>query len=404
MKNKRLVFFSFFLLLCGAVFFWGMKAFYRPLAPALQSRDVPSALISTKTAIVNDLGIQLTPLPAEIFTQELPIIDELPTETSTSPEKGSVLSPSLEIPTISATKNEEEEQSIPTTTKGICNRTGVMTILVIGSDYRGKEYLYGLADVIRVVRIDFDRSSIKVLALPRDLWVRIPGLEARNIEYGKINQAYLFGTPGMGYYEGLAGGAGLMAETLYENFGVFPDHYLVVSMATVVEAIDLIGGIDITLPAPVDGNFVLPDGSSQKLGYFPAGPQHFSGEKVLRFMRVRYGYSDQKRIDNQTLVLNAAWDKIRKSRLLLGRVALYGGETILKKKVLTDFSPSDVSLFVCLARELETRDIQFVNLPSDTIQAGIIYSDIQHDNVFVFLPDLDRLRPIIQQFWNGTWP
>ncbi len=36
-----------------------------------------------------------------------------------------------------------------------CNGPSAMTILLIGSDERGDDYLYGLADSIRLVRIDF---------------------------------------------------------------------------------------------------------------------------------------------------------------------------------------------------------------------------------------------------------
>ena len=34
-----------------------------------------------------------------------------------------------------------------------------MTLLVIGSDERSEDYLYGLADSIRIVRIDFTDSQ-----------------------------------------------------------------------------------------------------------------------------------------------------------------------------------------------------------------------------------------------------
>ena len=54
-----------------------------------------------------------------------------------------------------------------------------------------EDYLYGLADEIRVVRVDFVTPKVTVLALPRDLWVEIPEIEdAYGITHGKLNQAY----------------------------------------------------------------------------------------------------------------------------------------------------------------------------------------------------------------------
>jgi anionic cell wall polymer biosynthesis LytR-Cps2A-Psr (LCP) family protein len=51
-----------------------------------------------------------------------------------------------------------------------------MTILAIGSDERNADYLYGLADAIRIIRIDFITPSVSILDFPRDLWVEIPGI------------------------------------------------------------------------------------------------------------------------------------------------------------------------------------------------------------------------------------
>ncbi|MCU0487013.1 MAG: hypothetical protein MUC85_12990 [Anaerolineales bacterium] len=53
----------------------------------------------------------------------------------------------------------------------VCGGPTQMTILLIGSDYRGDGFLYGLADAIRLVRIDFTIPAVSVLDFPRDLRV-----------------------------------------------------------------------------------------------------------------------------------------------------------------------------------------------------------------------------------------
>jgi len=66
-----------------------------------------------------------------------------------------------------------------------------MNILAIGSDARGANYLYGLADIMRLVRVDFINARVTILEVPRDLWVEIPGISDHyNITHGKMNQAY----------------------------------------------------------------------------------------------------------------------------------------------------------------------------------------------------------------------
>ena len=97
----------------------------------------------------------------------------------------------------------------------VCGGPELMTILLIGSDYRGDGYLYGLADAIRIVRIDFTVPSVTVLDFPRDLWVEIPGIaDHYGLTHGKLNQAYFYGSEGMGYYDGPGEGPGLLARTL----------------------------------------------------------------------------------------------------------------------------------------------------------------------------------------------
>ena len=91
--------------------------------------------------------------------------------------------------------------------------------------------------------------------IPRDLWVEIPGISDHyGITHGKLNQAYFFGNPGMGYYDGPGEGPGLLARTLEQNFGLSVDHYLAVDIKTFVRLIDAMDGIDIYVDSKIDLN------------------------------------------------------------------------------------------------------------------------------------------------------
>ena len=75
----------------------------------------------------------------------------------------------------------------------LCGGPITMSILAVGSDTRATGYLYGLADVIRLVRVDFVNGRVSILEVPRDLWVQIPEIaDHYNISQGKLNQAYLY--------------------------------------------------------------------------------------------------------------------------------------------------------------------------------------------------------------------
>lgn len=289
--------------------------------------------------------------------------------------------------------------STTTAQPGICGEGGVWTILAIGQDYRGEgdEYLYGLADVIRLIRVDFTNSKISVLAIPRDLWVHIPDLADQKIDFGKINQAYFFGTPGMGHFTGTGGGAGLLAETLKFNFGIYPDHYVVVSMNAFVHIIDAVGGIDLTLTQAVDGNVKF------AMGYYPAGNYHFNGSEALMFSRIRYGYTELKRIDNESIILNALFDKINSPEVkvnLLEVAKVFQDEN----SVRTDLSPANLATLVCAAGKIDKGNIKMATLPKDSFTGQMIFSSIQNDDTFAYIPNTAKVQQAIDQFKTGIWP
>jgi LCP family protein required for cell wall assembly len=295
--------------------------------------------------------------------------------------------------------------SVPTSAKPtVCNRSDTMYILAIGEDYRGGggDYLYNLSDVIRIVRVDFSTPSVSVLAIPRDLWVHIPELSDQHIDYGKINQAYFFGTPGMGHYDGPGGGAGLLADTLYYNFGIFPDHYVDVSMNAFAKIVDAVGGIDVTLTKPVDGDVTV-DGETQHLGVYPADTYYFGGATALNFARIRYGYPDSKRIDDQTILIKALYDKITSSSANFNLLGI--ANTFVKDNtVLTDLSPADVSDLYCLSKRINTSDIKLMTLPSDSFTVQIIFSPIQNNYVSADVPDTAKVIQYLRKFMDGNLP
>jgi LCP family protein required for cell wall assembly len=271
-----------------------------------------------------------------------------------------------------------------------------MTILALGVD-GDNDYLYGLSDVIRVVRVDFITPKVTVLDIPRDLWVEIPDIEeAYGITHGKLNQAYFYGTPGMGYYEGPGAGAGLLARTLDLNFNLPVDHYGAVNMGTFVKIVDAVGGIEIYLPTDVDGTPV--DDKTEDMGYFYAGQQHFNGDQALRFARVRKRYNVFTRASNQDMVLCALKEEITSPSVLPKIPQIIAA---FQDAVLTDLSPEQLAQLACLVPQLDTENIIFTGIPEDILTQGRVYSPQLKAETFVWEADYDIIRDIINQFMAG---
>jgi LCP family protein required for cell wall assembly len=277
-----------------------------------------------------------------------------------------------------------------------------MLILGVGAD-SGDEYLYGLADVIRIVRVDFVTPKVTVLSMPRDLWVELPpGIQSPSgnvVSNSKLNQAYFYGGPGMGYYDGPGAGPGLLARTLEGNFGLLVDHYGAVNMYTFSRIVDAVGGIDLYLPTDVDGRPV--DSKTEDMGYFYAGQRHFNGDQALRFARIRKKYNDFTRMDHQNMVLCALKEKITSPAVLPKIPQIIAS---FKDSVLTDLSLEQLGQLACLAPHLKRENLIFTSLPEEILGSGTVYSPIQKNTTYVVEADFEVIRNYVDQFVAGTWP
>lgn len=313
----------------------------------------------------------VTPKPTETQKRSRPAATKMPTPT---PD-----------PTITLTP----------TAKPICGAPPSMTILVSGVTSR--KYLSGLADAIRFVRVDFQDPNISVLALPRDLWVHIPALEDYGITHGKLNQAYYYGTEGMGFYDEPGYGSSLLASTLHQNYGVQVDHYVVVNLNAFRGVIDAIGGIDVYLVRDVYYDYF----GKPKL-YLKAGQHHLDGEKAEMLARSRITIGDYGRIHHQTMIIKAV---VRK---LLTPTGLKAVPEIYRQfigNIQTDLSPSQISSLVCLAGEINLeKDVRFGVIPYEYTESEIIYDEFRRIETSVLKGNVDKIRLLIADFQAGLWP
>jgi LCP family protein required for cell wall assembly len=277
----------------------------------------------------------------------------------------------------------------------LCGGPPVMTMLGIGIDTEDLEYYYGLGDVIRIVRIDFVTPKVSALSLPRDIWVEIPGISDHyGITHGKLNQSYLYGTKGMGYYDGPGGGAGLMALTLVHNFGLYVDHFGIGNMAAVSKMIDVVGGIDITLEQGIDG-------SSVDMDYLEAGIHHFNGNQAVQYSRIRNQDSDLHRINRQTQVLYSLLEKVRDPAVLPQIPNLMN---TLDDVVITDLSLADLNQLRCLIPHINEDNLLIASLPKNLLQEDRQWDPHQEADTWVYRADFEAIRTLLVHFQNGNWP
>ncbi len=120
------------------------------------------------------------------------------------------------------------------------------------------------SDTIMVMRVDPSGRQAAVLSFPRDLWVRIPG-KGKN----RINSAYV------------KDDYSLLAQTLYDNFGIVVDHYIQVDFCAFKRIVDAVGGVAVPFDTPiVDKNVGI--------NITEAGCHTFTGDEALAYVRSRH--------------------------------------------------------------------------------------------------------------------
>jgi LCP family protein required for cell wall assembly len=342
----------------------------KPLGPSL---DMAITDTSTSTS---------TPL----LKADLPVAStQTPTPTATASLALPTIVPVLKVPTVE--------------NKTLCNGPSSMTILLIGSDERTEGYYYGLADSIRLVRLDFSSARITTLDIPRDLWVEIPGISDHyGIQYGKLNQAYFFGNPGMGYYDGPGEGPGLLSRTLLQNFGVSVDHYLAVDVRTFMRIIDAMGGIDIYISEKLDLN-PNRDGKNPKY-VLEAGLNHLDGRVTLVLAMNRYPTIFQ-RAKNQDMVLKAVEKKLLSPAILPKLPRLI---SIFSKSVQTDLSPNDISKLVCLSQYVTKENTSMLSFPEEMFTGEHVYDPYRNVTTYVMETDFHLMGTYFKDFQEGRWP
>ncbi|OGO29091.1 MAG: hypothetical protein A2136_10505 [Chloroflexi bacterium RBG_16_54_11] len=286
----------------------------------------------------------------------------------------------------------------PQPVQTICGGPPVLTLLVIGSDSRDSGYYAGLADTIRVVRFDFATPSMIMVDFPRDLWVEIPGISEHGVDHGKINQAYFFGNPGMGYYDGADAGPGLLAKTLQLNYGLHRiDNYIAVDMHTFRNIIDSIGGIDVN----ISNGLNLNQGDSSNPDYvFSPGINHLDGERALILARSRIPSTFQ-RARFQNIVLEALKDKLLDPAMIPQLPGLF---TQFNQSVQTDLSLKEINKLICLGQALSPENISMVAFPEEMFTSEHTYDPYRGVSTSTLGVDNALMRSYIADFMKGTWP
>ncbi len=205
---------------------------------------------------------------------------------------------------------------------------GYRNIVLFGVDARANTYDNSRSDCIIIASINEDTNEVKLTSIYRDTYVYIEGHG-----YDKITHAYAYGGPE------------LAINTINKNFDLDITEFVAVNFDAVVDIIDAIDGVNITIESDelnyINDYISAVDSQmgkrTQKVT--KTGNQTLSGVQALAYSRIRYtAGGDYKRTERMRDVLNASFSKAK--TMSVGK--LNNLADILLPKVYTNITSNEI--------------------------------------------------------------
>jgi LCP family protein required for cell wall assembly len=253
--------------------------------------------------------------------------------------------------------------------------TGRINILLMGEDNVDGTRR---SDTVAFVAVDIDERNMRVLSLPRDTRVRIPGHGNQ-----KLNHAYAYGN------------ADLLRDTVEEFLGTTIHYYVKIDYDNFPKLVDLVGGVDIFVGKPMK----YEDRRGHLKIDIPAGKQRMDGDTALKYVRFRKdALGDIGRVQRQQQFLKALLHRMYEPENMV-RFAPLAKE--ITNTLKTDMRPSLTLQLCSFVKKLdkETDRVFFLMLPgTPAIIDSLSYWVAEPASVVKFLnADTDELSAMVSE-------
>jgi LCP family protein required for cell wall assembly len=257
-----------------------------------------------------------------------------------------------------------------------------VNVLVMGIDRvpeapkNSTEVFAGRSDTMLLLRLDPKDNSVRMLSIPRDTQVNIPG-----VGLAKINDA------------NVEGGAALAARVVSRTLNDVPiDRYVRVTTEAFRELVDLVGGIEVFVPYPMKYTDV-----TQNLNInLEQGWQTLNGDQAEQFARFRKDQNgDIGRVQRQQALLKALRQRLA-SPTVLSRLPQV--IQVMQQYVDTNLSLEELLAIAGFGLKLQQDDVKMVLLPGR-------FSDRKEFSGSYWLIDASRRDRVMREYFqqNPAW-
>lgn len=228
--------------------------------------------------------------------------------------------PTISISESTAPTEEATEETTQPATEPDYGETGkIVNVLIIGQDSREGEESK-LADGIMLLTLNKETRTLTTTSFLRDSYVKLADYRGHTCGWNRINTSYALGYS----WYGDAGAMEMLNLTLENNYGVKVDANVELSMFSLVDIVDAIGGVDIELVGEEYTKML--EWQDQFNAQYEAlgiswyrhvdiheGMNTLNGDMALAYARERHvndADSDMKRTARQRKVMSAMLDKL----------------------------------------------------------------------------------------------
>jgi anionic cell wall polymer biosynthesis LytR-Cps2A-Psr (LCP) family protein len=300
------------------------------------------------------------------------------------------LDPPLELDVPAEVSNAiiARQAQAPQNQQKFCGNTGTMAIMVSGLSVPEWRPVHGVG-AIRLVKVDFSGESVRVLNVPRALYVQVPEDYGAEDDQTSITVAYRIARDAAtGNNPDVINRKATqdLAQVLVDDFGYLPDKYVTVDPAVFIDLVDRLGGITIHILGTIDGT---PDDFGE---FIPDsdGDLHLDGARTLDFLRLIHpanaGTTVWDKFDRQVLVAKALLVAFLNSGTDLPELVKEA-----RKMVVTDLSVDQILDLLCVA--------QHVGIPAAFEPIPEEWVIVDSDEKIVVDPDhLQDVKDLFREF------
>lgn len=274
-------------------------------------------------------------------------------------------------------------------------RDKTMTVLVCGIGVDEKYLKEGEdsnTDVIMVCNFDLENKTASILQIPRDTYV------GRIVEYGKINSLYAYGLNDGSGTPSEKAGIGALAEVINDQMKLPIDNYVTITMDGFVKAVDMLGGVEVTLTEPI----TLGDAAEGEIVTLEAGTHLLDGDTAKLFVRSRellkaddadLSGSDIARSESQRFFMAALMQKVFDTPT----TQLISLCNDIYPYVETDLSVSEIISLALMGKDLSLDKVQMVRAPGEALDYTVLHQG-KNMKVNVFTVHRAELADLLNEY------